>query len=49
MRCATPDRVRRIAEKQQKQMISDTSRWSIITTVWILFDKYGFKFEVTVK
>lgn len=45
MRCATPDRVRRIAEKQQKQMISDTSRWSIITTVWILFDKFKWSKE----
>ena len=40
MKCATPDQIRKLAAKQQKQMITDTSRWSLITTVWILFDKF---------
>lgn len=40
MKCATPDKIRKLAEKQQKQMIEETAKWSLINTVWILFDKF---------
>lgn len=40
MKCLTQDKVKKIAAKSNRQMIAETSEWSLVTATWVLFEKF---------